>query len=260
MADPIALADREIERWKAHWERNSRFGMPSPPTEEEKSRMPTLPTIPVECARRVVRSFRQYNGVGADLVPPKLFDVLSEVGLGIILMLLYAIERTLCWPSAVLINMLIRIPKPDGGTRLIGILASIVRIWGRLRRSLSAQWEGDYAHTAFWGGVGKSSVAAAFDHDLAGEIARTEGKYTGSAFFDQEKCYELVPLALLWREAKEMGFPLRVAWLCIIIYAGERVISAYGSYSVTVRTVCGITAGCTHATTCLLYTSPSPRD
>eukprot|EP00959_Pyramimonas_sp_CCMP1952_P176929 3698007-Pyramimonas_sp.AAC.1 len=46
-------------------------------------------------------------------------------------------ERALVWPSKRLVIGLVRLPKPDGGHRLVAILDALLRVWGRIRRSIT---------------------------------------------------------------------------------------------------------------------------
>eukprot|EP00959_Pyramimonas_sp_CCMP1952_P092980 1945803-Pyramimonas_sp.AAC.1 len=55
------------------------------------------------------------------------------------------------WPQGQLFTELCMLPKPAGGTRLIALLNTLLRVWGRVRRPLSALWESSHAHPSFWG-------------------------------------------------------------------------------------------------------------
>eukprot|EP00959_Pyramimonas_sp_CCMP1952_P241873 5055681-Pyramimonas_sp.AAC.1 len=69
-----------------------------------------------------------------------------------------ACEDKLGWPPQRLVALLVRLPKPDGGTRLIGLLNSIIRIWSRMRRPISAAWTTSQRSSHSWGtGPGRSS-------------------------------------------------------------------------------------------------------
>ena len=64
--------------------------------------------------------------------------------------LLMQCERALCSPSKRLVSRLVRLATPDGGNRLIALLDTIIRVWGRLRRPGSERWELTQRTEEFW--------------------------------------------------------------------------------------------------------------
>eukprot|EP00959_Pyramimonas_sp_CCMP1952_P347677 7282644-Pyramimonas_sp.AAC.1 len=72
-------------------------------------------------------------------------------------------EQRLQWPPDRLATILVRLPKPSGGTRFIGLLNSLLRVWSRARRPISADWCKTHRSAHSWGsGAGRSSSASAF--------------------------------------------------------------------------------------------------
>ena len=47
--------------------------------------------------------------------------------------------------------MMCRIPKPESGHRLIAVLDTFLRIWGRLRRPITRNWSADNRCEESWG-------------------------------------------------------------------------------------------------------------
>eukprot|EP00959_Pyramimonas_sp_CCMP1952_P434261 9093449-Pyramimonas_sp.AAC.1 len=71
---------------------------------------------------------------------------------------------------------MVRLPKESGGHRLIALIQTIVRIWGRLRRPLSKAWAVANSNDAFWGSrAGATSVDAAFSHNVVRAGAAAAG-------------------------------------------------------------------------------------
>ena len=66
---------------------------------------------------------------------------LSDAGFDCLAQLSTRCEELLAWPAARLQIGLVRLPKPTGGARLIGLLDTLLRLWGRARRPLSAARE-----------------------------------------------------------------------------------------------------------------------
>ena len=115
------------------------------------------------------------------------------------------VEKLRLWPP--LLHVLVRVPKPTGGHRLIALLHGLVKLWeGVIRRPLAAEWERLQELPEFGGGSGKSSTRAVFQRRLDSEVARELGGSSVSILLDQEKCYEMVPFSCLWQELSSSDF------------------------------------------------------
>eukprot|EP00972_Heterocapsa_arctica_P077424 11419866-Heterocapsa_arctica.AAC.1 len=56
---------------------------------------------------------------------------------------------------------------PDGdGLRPIGLTVALLRIWSRIRSSISRKWEKENDEEFFWGGTGKPCDRAGWVHNL----------------------------------------------------------------------------------------------
>ena len=73
---------------------------------------------------------------------------------------LYALIERLAYPPVKLV-VLVSLSKADGGHRLIGLLAGLMRLWGKVRRHVALQWEFGNDCGFFWGGVGRSTSDSA---------------------------------------------------------------------------------------------------
>eukprot|EP00959_Pyramimonas_sp_CCMP1952_P210357 4402325-Pyramimonas_sp.AAC.1 len=62
------------------------------------------------------------------------------------------------------------------------------------------------------------------------------------------KCFDMVSPHALMREARELGYPMRLLWMLLQLYQQPRCINAYGSLSSSFVAFQGLLAGCTHAT------------
>ena len=111
--------------------------------------------------------------------------------------------------------VLVRLPKPDGGTRHIGILNSVVRILFRARRPISAQWTSEHAGGPSWGaGKGRSSSVSAYSLSLENEVAWARDLKTVALMIDMWKYFELVSPFVLLREAAAAGDPFGLLSCC----------------------------------------------
>ena len=84
-----------------------------------------------------------------------------------------------CWPAQMLHLIMVALAKPSGGTRLIGVLPTLLRVWGRIRRPLADAWEGRTPHHIFWGTAGKSTTDAAFDTLIRAETTTLQAGWGG---------------------------------------------------------------------------------
>ena len=96
------------------------------------------------------------------------------------------------WPSERLVCLPARIPKPDGGARVIALQNTVVRIWGRACKAVTDKWlrehESGTRHT--WGSrKGYSSVDSAFNHDLMAEVAKALGRGSITLCIDMRICF-----------------------------------------------------------------------
>ena len=60
-------------------------------------------------------------------------------------------EDLLSWPSERIVNVMVRIPKEEGGSRLICLVSTLVRVWARARRPLSRDWIKQHRHASIFG-------------------------------------------------------------------------------------------------------------
>eukprot|EP00959_Pyramimonas_sp_CCMP1952_P444112 9298069-Pyramimonas_sp.AAC.1 len=74
---------------------------------------------------------------------------------------------------------MVRLPKPDGGHRLIVLSHALRRVWAKARRWLSAEWQRPHNCDEMWGTRGSStSTALAFAHNLEQEVRSLIGDHT----------------------------------------------------------------------------------
>ena len=158
-------------------------------------------------------------------------------------------EKLKRWPKSMRNIDLIRLLKEGGGHRLIGLLPSLYRLWGKIRRPLCQEWEHENKDAGDFAAEGQSAQRAAWDFALVNEACLGSGGHTIAWQGDLEKCYELFPFGLILREAETLGFPCTLARLAINMYAGARRIVVDKAYSKAVGTTKGIVAGCPMATT-----------
>eukprot|EP00969_Alexandrium_andersonii_P115502 5107511-Alexandrium_andersonii.AAC.1 len=101
------------------------------------------------------------------------------------------------------------LPKPDGAYRPIGLLTALMRIWGKIRRRVVAEWEATHAaRSFFWGCAGRSAESAVWAQSLAVEAAKARKQASASLLLDRTKAYELVGHVVLVSKALAAKFPV----------------------------------------------------
>eukprot|EP00959_Pyramimonas_sp_CCMP1952_P148614 3109184-Pyramimonas_sp.AAC.1 len=87
-------------------------------------------------------------------------------------MLFNKCEDLLVWPSERIWTDLKGLAKPEGGTGLIALINTSCRIWGKIRQSVTSDWQVAHGCLEIWGTRrGCSSSDSAFAHDLCSEVA-----------------------------------------------------------------------------------------
>ena len=107
----------------------------------------------------VLLTYPSKVGLGADCLHPRSISLLSDDFRLRVIDMMHSWESRPEVPLAWITLSVFR-PKPDGGYRPIGLTASILRVWSRLRSRKARAWEQANMHSFFWGGAGKACDAA----------------------------------------------------------------------------------------------------
>ena len=244
--DPSLLADKEMKVWEEIWDGGGPQAPLTRPREVEELEEPT-----VEQARRAFRAFKKSTAVGADQLHPRTLDHLSDQGVRTFIALLMAVERIGDWPEHACLIILMLLAKPGGGYRTIGILATLYRVWVRIRRIQAKEWELEHTPECVYGGTGKSAESSAWRQSFRAEVAVSRGEHEASMLLDLEKCYETVGFQRTFEAARAEGCSVLLLWLAFSMYMQPRVVALEGALSAEVRAARGIVAGCGFATTWL---------
>ncbi len=213
--------------------------------------MGRAPPPSVEDMRRAARRFKPFTGVGADLFRPHWFSWLSDQLLQVISQLMTAIEGAGQWPGQVLVVLVHLIPKEGGGRRPIGLLASVVRWWERIRAPLIQQWRVQNARPFNWAAPGRNAERAVWEQSLLDEAAMARGWCSAATLVDLVKAFEHIPLEVLWRKAKAHCFPLRLIVLVLELCAAPRRLVFRGAVSEATETLTAVVAGLVAAIDCM---------
>ncbi len=247
---PQNLVDQDLSDWSGIWRRLEGIAT-APWRDAELSQAHLLPRpLPVEL-RRASASFSPHTGVGGDHFRPVWFSWLSDPLLACFADVFMSIEAVGRWPRRLRLALIHLIPKEAGGRRPIGLLASFVRLWERVRAPHVRQWRLDCRRSYNWSAPGRSAERAAWVQTVTDEAARERGMVSASTLIDLVKAFEHIPLALMWRQAVKHRFPLVIMRLVLELCAGPRRLVFRRAVSNEVSTLTAVIAGLVMATDCM---------
>ena len=147
------------------------------------------------------------------------------------------------------VTICVFIPKPDGGTRPIGLLPFWARIWSRCRSPYVKQWEASVDSKFFWGKDAATSCdKAAYLHNMLSVFARRRGLTAVTVFYDIRKFYENVSHSELRSAADHFGFDGGLLRALCCLYRSPRRARWTGGTSRISHPNGTIIAGCSAAT------------
>ena len=88
------------------------------------------------------------------------------------------------------------LPKPEGGTRPIGLLASYVRAWGATRRAKMSEWHAAYLKERpfLFAGPGRDALDPVWEALTRAQVAQhlDPDVTAASTLLDMTKCFDMV--------------------------------------------------------------------
>ncbi len=207
-----------------------------------------LPPLTGEALRRAALRFRSDTAVGVDGIRPRHIARLSPPALDALAHLLALFERQRQWADTLREVIEVSRTKKSGGGRLVGLGASLYRLWARTRfEHVRAVMEQRVERPYLPAAPGKGAVRAVFDMSLTVEAARASGHVAATTGYDLKKYYEHITVAELARGAKRFGLPLQITSLLAQLYVGPRRIRVGRAVSRAVYPRRSLLAGCTFA-------------
>ena len=132
----------------------------------------------------------------SNIVFPWYSQLLSRALLGAVSMLsmLTLGQIVEAWPAAVLLNSMLKLAKPQGGHRLIGLTSGLYRAWSGIRRPHLADWSARNSLVAHWDTAvkGSSCLQVALLRAGLAEAALHAGASAVHILWDIEKFYDSV--------------------------------------------------------------------
>ena len=199
---------------------SGRFGTPW--TRDVEDLSGKVPAITKEGLREAAKTFSVRTGIGEDWFRPRVILVLSDSVLDRYAMVLNRAEIIGEWPSLVANSLVHLIPKPTGGMRPIGLMATLVRLFERVWRLDIQRWRAACGDPSNYMIGGKSAADAVWVQSVRDEASKELGTVSASVLLDLIKAFECVRLDVVWAAALKTGFPMAVLRLALRAYCHAR--------------------------------------
>jgi hypothetical protein len=251
-SSPKDAADKEGQDWGRVWrvedDAAQAKGMPwlsVDPSEDEP-----MEPLTVESLAKCSRSFKLATGVGSDDLHPRVWSQISAEGQAKVVDYLGKVEASSLWPSRARWLWYFLVPKATSGERPIGLMATLVRTWERLRRPVMLQWMNEQKRPYDWSCVGKTAESAVWQQLVAAEGLDLDDDcesaiVRGTVLLDLIKCFENIALAHVWLWGRHWGVPSRLLRVMCGVFAFQRRLVVEGSHSLPLQTCTAIVAGST---------------
>ena len=257
-----AMVEAEAAAWRPVWEKF--LARASAPWRSAPKGNPSWaqPLAPI-CAEQIVavsKTYKEYTGLGIDSFHPRWFGWLSWDLLSGLAMLLNTLEAKGCWPSQIMHAIVALIPKPTGGTRPIGLLPALVRVWERIRKPDVAIWRRSVERPYNWAAKGRSPEDAVWRQALKAEAAQSRGEESGALLLDLVKAFEMVRLELVWYAGIKLRFHPVLLRLVLESCAFARHLVMNRAIAEPILSLSAVLAGGSFATDLLLIIMIEPCD
>ncbi|CAK0905763.1 unnamed protein product, partial [Prorocentrum cordatum] len=93
-------------------------------------------------------------------------------------------------------------------------------------------WEQQHRTDNVWGNRSRyTSSDSAFSHNLDSEVAVLRGQFSATVLLDLTKAFDMVRPSQLFREGCLLGYPPRMLYMLLKMYAQPRSLKGYGTFS-----------------------------
>ncbi len=247
--DAQDLVEHDFSEWSALWNRLRPFA--AAPWRGKQDDVDSE-HVPAPCPgelRQASFSFKPWTGTSNEVLSPRHYGWLSDVLLLRIGQFIVLLERMGCWPEQLMEALVHLIPKPTGGRRPIGLLASLVRLWERVRRPHIQEWRAKVQRSYNWMTRGRGSARAVWAQTVLEEAARQRGLASAAVLVDLVKAFELIILARVWKVGVESGFPRASLRLSLEVCSFSRRLVYRAAHSAaSCCTLTAVLAGSGYAT------------
>ena len=208
---------------------------------------------------RASRTYRWDTAVGGDWLRVRHISLLSPQARDALAALFRLLLQRRTFPLNLRCITAVALGKKSGGARLIGVGASLYRIWARttyflVREELERRL--DYPFLAAAPGRGAERSAATIS--LFAEQAVSRGDVAAASLVDLSKYYEQIGFDEIAESALVFGIPPAVVALILAVYSGPRRIRVGAAYSRELFPRRSAVAGCTWVTVIIRCIAVAP--
>ncbi len=207
-----------------------------------------LPRTSAAELRAASKEFSADTAVAFDGLALRHYGMISDDGLEVLADIILAMELVGRLPPQLDALVMPLIGKERGGHRAITLATSLYRLWGRLRRSVSQQWEAEYERPYFAAGKGRRVQDVVWRQLVKAEAGEGEGRASAAVLWDMASFYDAINRTRLWTLVRRHNFPLAVARLAFSMYDAPRALALDGRIARPAYARNGVTAGCPFAT------------
>lgn len=175
--------------------------------------------------------------------------------------LLEFVETRGIWPHQLEEALIHLIPKVPKGTRPIGLVTALPRLWARTRRQQILKWRKDNHREYNWMSKGRGARRAVWVQSVMEEAARSRGLASGAVLIDLIKAFDHLLLEDVWHAGLKSGFPvtvLRTSLECSTF--ARRLVFRGACSSAKVETNAAVLPGLEHSTDFMLLALMGPLD
>ena len=183
------IANGERCRWGDEWAAGEIWCEPD--WIEFEANEDPLP-ISVPEFRWALMTFPAGTGLGWDGIHPRALDRLDDATIQALIDLVIACEKLGRWPTIIEMVVVVVLPKPDGDWQSIRLLLFLPRIWMRIRRPVTLQWERVQSRPYLYAGEAKGATVAAWKQAARGERAQLWGTSCDQGLLDLAKAFERI--------------------------------------------------------------------
>ncbi len=258
-ASPQHTVEADRAKWAAIWEKHAAKAT-APWRNYDLTNEHVLP-MPTDAEMLDgVMSLKVNTAIGVDAIATRWLRWISKDLLRAAAVFFHALERLGFWPHQLAAVVIVLIPKKSGGRRPIGIEATMVRWWEKIRRPMILAWRLRTQKPYDCMAMGISCEQAVYEQSIRDEALQHEGKVSATALVDVVKAFESVFLSHVFSAALDLGFPAAILILVLESCAALRYLSFEKAFADPVSTLTAIVAGGTYATDMLAMVIAAPID
>ncbi len=262
-ADPGKTIEAYREKYARRWNADAERGdVDRPRTAAPWQSAPRchLPRPSIEELRESAKAFPHDTAVSYDGLAMRHYAMVSDAALAALSHIVVAMEAIARLPPQLEALVMPLLGKERGGHRAITTAPSLYRLWGRLRRTESQNWEAAHDRAYFAAGKGRRLHDVLWRQAARAEAGDGEGLASGAVLWDMSSYYDTINRTRLWRMTVKHGFPMAIARLAFAMYEAPRVLSLEGRLSCPTYARDGVPAGCPFANAFTRVYSIDPFD